>query len=237
MAKAAGESGKVSKDGKSTFKRRRSLGQEVTLHLKQQVVRGEFKPGHRLVEENLARELGISRTPVREALHRLEQEGVLTKRPRGGYQVRPLAPEEVRDALGVRSVLEGYCAELASSQAPPGTIEQLEENVVGFERALAEQNETDLLEMNSQFHVLLYQAAGSPLLLRLLGELQEIVERISRAIISNMEAGLWSTEDHREILEAIKAGQGARAAKLARHHVEHGAQWIVSRMIDEKLEL
>ncbi|MCF8031633.1 MAG: GntR family transcriptional regulator [Desulfarculaceae bacterium] len=227
----------MSKDSNPTFKRRRSLGQEVTLHLRKQVVRSDLKPGHRLVEEGLARELGISRTPVREALHRLEQEGVLTKRPRGGYEVRPLTSEEVADALGVRSVLEGYCAELASRQAPPGTIEKLEENTIGFERALAEENEKDLLEHNSQFHVLLYQAAGSPLLLRMLGELQEIVERISRAIISNMEAGLWSTQDHREILEAIKAGQGAKAAKLARQHVEHGAQWIVSRMIDEKLEL
>jgi len=227
----------VSKDPQATFKKRRSLGQEVTMHLRRQVVIGALKPGHRLVEEGLARELGISRTPVREALHRLEQEGVLNKRPRGGYEVRPLTPDEVADALGVRSVLEGYAAELASRQAPPGTLDKLEENVVGFEKALADRDEESLLELNSQFHVLLYSAAGSPLLLRMLGELQEIVERISRAIISNMEAGLWSTRDHREILEAIKQGQGAKAAKLARDHVAHGAQWIVSRMIDEKLEL
>jgi len=227
----------VTKEPKTTFKRRRSLGQEVTLHLRRQVVVGELKPGHRLVEEGLARELGISRTPVREALHRLEQEGVLTKRPRGGYEVRPLTPEEVGDALGVRSVLEGYAAELASRQAPPGALEELEEAVQGFEQALARKDEERLVELNSRFHVLLCQASGSPLLLRLLGELQEIVERISRAIISNMDAGLWSTEDHRNILEAIKAGRGREAARLAREHVAHGAQWIVSRMIDENLEL
>ena len=227
----------MTNEPKAAFKRRRSLGQEVTLHLRGQIVSGELKPGHRLVEEGLARELGISRTPVREALHRLEQEGVLTKRPRGGYEVRPLTPEEVADTLGVRSVLEGYAADLASRQAPPGALEKLEDNVNGFEQAVAAEDEPRILELNSQFHVLLYEAAGSPLLLRMLGELQEIVERISRAIISNVEAGLWSCQDHREILEAIVAGQGARAAKLARKHVEHGAQWIVSRMIDQELEL
>ncbi len=217
--------------------RRPSLGQEVTHHLKRQVVAGELKPGHRLVEENLARDLGISRTPVREALHRLEQEGVLTKRPRGGYEVRPLTPAEVSDALGVRSVLEGYAAELASHQAPEGSVDRLEANVADFEQALDQGDEERLVQFNSQFHLLLYEAAGSPLLVRLLGELQETVERISRAIISNMDAGKWSTKDHRAIIAAIRAGDGATASRLARDHVAHGAQWIVSRMIDEQLEL
>ena len=226
----------MAKQPQNSF-RRPSLGQEVTQHLKRQVVIGELKPGHRLVEERLARDLGISRTPVREALHRLEQEGVLSKRPRGGYEVRPLTPEEVSDALGVRSALEGYAAELASHQAPEGTVDKLEANVDDFEKALDQGDEERLVEFNSQFHLLLYEAAGSTLLLRMLGELQEVVERISRAIISNMDAGKWSTKDHRAIIAAIKAGEGERAYRLARDHVAHGSQWILSRMIDQKLEL
>ncbi len=217
--------------------KRRSLGQEVTLHLKRMVKAGQLKPNMRLVEERLARELGISRTPVREALHRLEQEGLLSKRPRGGYLVRPLTPEEVEDALGVRAALEGYAAELAAANAEAEVLERLEVNVAAFEQALAGQDEAGLIALNSEFHLLLYEAAGSPLLTRMLGELQEIVERISRAIYSNVDAGLWSDNDHRNLLEAIKAGQTDVAAGLAKNHVTHGAQWILSRMIDEKLEL
>lgn len=217
--------------------KRRSLGREVTTHLKRMVVAGELKPGNRLVEERLARDLGISRTPVREALHRLEQEGLLTKRPRGGYLVRPLTPEEVKDALGVRSVLEGYVAELAAKGAQAEVLERLEVNVAAFEQALADRDDQRLTSLNSEFHLLLYQAAGSPLLIRMLGELQEIVERISRAIYCSVDAGLWSEDDHCNLLEAIKAGQAEEAASLAKNHVTHGAQWILSRMIDEKLEL
>ncbi|RJX36592.1 MAG: GntR family transcriptional regulator [Desulfarculus sp.] len=217
--------------------KRRSLGQEVTQHLKRLVVAGEIKPGHRLVEERLARDLGISRTPVREALHRLEQEGLLTKRTRGGYLVRPLTAQEVEDALGVRAALEGYAAELAARRALAPVLARLEANVGDFERAVAQRDEKALISLNSQFHLLLYQAAGSPLLTRMLGELQEIVERISRAIYSNMDAGLWSTDDHRRMIEAIRAGRAGQAAELARRHVAHGAQWIISRMHDEKLEL
>ncbi|MEW5913171.1 MAG: GntR family transcriptional regulator [Thermodesulfobacteriota bacterium] len=217
--------------------KRRSLGQEVTLHLKRLVVAGKIKPGQRLVEERLARDLGISRTPVREALHRLEQEGLLSKRSRGGYLVRPLTAQEVEDALGVRAALEGYAAELAARRAPAPLLNKLTANVEAFERAVTKRDEKALISLNSQFHLLLYQAAGSPLLTRMLGELQEIVERISRAIYSNMDAGLWSTEDHRRMLEALRKGRASQAADLARRHVAHGAQWIISRMRDEKLEL
>lgn len=116
-------------------------------------------------------------------------------------------------------------------------MDKLEANVDDFEKALDQEDEERLVEFNSQFHLLLCEASGSPLLLRLLGELQETVERISRAIISNMDAGKWSTEDHRAIIAAIKAGDGAKAHRLAREHVAHGADWIVSRMIDQELEL
>ena len=137
----------------------------------------------------------------------------------------------------MRSALEGYAAELASYQAPEGTVDKLEANVEEFEKALDQGDEERLVEFNSQFHLLLYEAAGSTLLLRMLGELQEVVERISRAIISNMDAGKWSTKDHRAIIAAIKAGEGEKAYRLARDHVAHGSQWILSRMIDQKLEL
>lgn len=216
---------------------RRPLGQEVTWRLKRMIIRGECKPGVRLVEERLAEQIGISRTPVREALHRLEQEGLLTKRPRGGYLVRPLTLQEVEEAVGVRAVLEAYAAELAAQFRDQGTLVLLADNVNQFEQALADRDEGRLVALNTGFHTLLHQAAASKLLLRLLTEMGDVVERISRATISNMDAARWSADDHRDIWRAIKAGDADKAASLARSHVIHGGQWIISRMKNEQLEL
>lgn len=216
---------------------RRSLGQEVTWRLKRMIIRGEMKPGERLVEEKLAEQVGISRTPVREALHRLEQEGLLTKRTRGGYLVRPLTLPEVKEAVGVRAVLEAYAAELAAQHRDQGTLVLLADNVSQFEQALADHDEGRLVALNTGFHALLHQAAASKLLVRLLTEMGDVVERISRAAISNLDAARWSADDHHYIWQAVKAGDSQRAASLAREHVIRGGQWIVSRMQSQQLEL
>jgi DNA-binding GntR family transcriptional regulator len=210
--------------------RRRPLGQEATLLLRRLIMRGELAPGERLVEERLGQQLGLSRTPIREALHRLEQEGLLLKRPRGGYEVRPLTPEEVEEAVGVRGVLEGYAGELAARRAPPKVIKELERNLEQFEDALARQDESRLVELNTRYHELLYQAASSTLLHHMLSELQEEVERISRAIMMNMQAGHWSVNDHRAVVEAIKAGDAKNAGQLCREHVQRGGEWLLTSL-------
>ncbi|MCB2184769.1 MAG: GntR family transcriptional regulator [Deltaproteobacteria bacterium] len=222
--------------GKAAFSRR-SLGQEVTDLLRHQILAGEHRPGQRLVELNLAQEMNISRTPVREALHRLAQEGLLTKRPRGGYEVRPLSPQEVEEAVGVRAALESYAARLAAGRATSQQVQDLEQNLTAFQAALENRDEDTLVALNAEFHHLLAEAAGSLLLSRLLGELEEVVERISRALITTMPAGGWSTDEHRELVEAIARGDGDTAARLAASHVERGGAWILSRMRQESLEL
>jgi DNA-binding GntR family transcriptional regulator len=198
------------------------------------IVREQMAVGERLVEERLAESLGLSRTPVREAMHRLEQEGLLLKRPRGGYQVRPLSAAEVEEAVGVRAVLEAYAAELAARRATPKQLKEMERNLELFAEALQKKDEARLLELNSRFHELVYQAADSRLLFRLLSELQDEVERISRSIMSNMAAGSWSTDDHRRLFEAIKTGQAAAAARAAQTHVERGGKWYLSQLRDHE---
>ncbi len=212
---------------------RRHLGQEAFVLLRRMITHGEMVNGERLVEERLAEQLGLSRTPVREALHRLEQEGLLLKRPRGGYEVRPLTPEEVADALGVRGVLEAYAGELAAARITPKLLKEMERNLEMFEEALARTDEKRLVELNGRFHELLYQAADSRLLHRLLSELQDEVERISHLIMSNMAAGAWSVEDHRALVDALRVGDAKRARKAAMDHVQRGARWLVSRLRDQ----
>ncbi len=208
--------------------KRRPLGQEVHAILRRMIQRGELAPGERLVEERLAGQLGLSRTPVREALLRLAQEGLLTRHSRGGYEVRPLTREEVEEAIGVRAVLESYAAELAARRVGPEGLAEIGENLADFQKALDARDEEWLLQLNSDFHDLVYRAAASKLLYRLLSELQDEVERISRVLMSNMPAGEWSIKDHQELLDALGAHDPARAAELSRRHVLRAADHLLA---------
>ena len=216
--------------------RRRPLGQEATDLIRRLILRGDLASGERLVEERLGELLGLSRTPIREALHRLEQEALLIKRPRGGYEVRPLTAAEVEEAMGVRGVLEAYAAELAARRATPKVMRELDRCLEQFEEALARGDEERLLELNVRFHDLLYQAADSQLLERLLGELKDELERISRVMMSNMPAGHWSAEEHRAVVLAIKAHDPDTAARLAKEHVERGGRWLISHLSSQDLD-
>ena len=211
--------------------KRKSLGQEVTLILRRMIQEGELKAGERLVEERLAEQLGLSRTPVREALHRLEQEALLLKRPRGGYEVRQLTIDEVEEVAGVRGILAAYAAERAATRITPQTLQELALNMEEFEQAFKQGDEETLVESNTEFHAIILRASESPILNRLLGELQGEVERVSRAAVSNIAAGEWTVIDHQAIYQAIKDGDGKKAAMLAKSHVAKSAQHLIAQLL------
>ena len=209
---------------------RRSLGSEVTRVLRRMLIEGRFPPGERLVEESLAKEMGASRTPLREALHRLEQEGLLARRPRGGYVLKPLDPAEVEEAVESRSLLESYAASLAARRATEQVLAGLERNIAQFEAAHRRQDPAALAALNAEFHAMLARAAGSRLLIRLLEVLEGMVERISRESATGMEAGCWSLDEHRAILAALRAAEAEAAARAAAGHVRRGGRHILERL-------
>jgi DNA-binding GntR family transcriptional regulator len=217
--------------------RRPSLGEEAARVLRGMIIRGDLPPGDRLVEERLAKTLGVSRTPLREAFQRLEQKGLIEKRPRGGFVVRPLSIEEVEEAYGVREVLEAYAAELASRNCPPDVMSRLDHNVKEFNEALEQGDRPRLVALNAEFHSLLHQATDSRLLMNILAELEDIVERTSRVLVMEIPAAEWSAREHNELFAAIRDGAGATAAMLAAQHVRRGGDWIIDRMKNKDLEL
>lgn len=206
-----------------------SLGQEATTLLRQMLLDGRFTDGERLVEDRIATELGISRTPLREALHRLAQEGLLEKRRAGGYSLRKLDPVEVEDAINIRSMLESHAAELAAGRATPEQTAALQRNLEMFRTANDAQDMPRLVELNTEFHATLRQAAHSPLLAQLLMELDGVVERMLRRMVSMQEAE-WSDRDHINILGQIEARNAAGAAAAMREHVEHGKHKILEQL-------
>lgn len=206
-----------------------SLGQEATNLLRQMLLDGRYEAGERLVEDRIATELGISRTPLREALHRLAQEGLLQKRRAGGYELRQLDRTEVEDAINIRSMLESHAAALAAQRATPEQVTVLRDNLEHFRKAGESCDIPTLVQLNTEFHSTLREAAHSPLLAQLLIELDGVVERMLRPIITHEEAE-WSDKDHLLILERIEARNAAGAAEAMRVHVSHGKEKIFHQL-------
>lgn len=209
---------------------RRPLGEQVTQHLRRLINAGEFEPGRRLVEEQLAEMIGTSRTPIREALHRLEQENLVLRRGRGGYKVRPLSSREVEEYCGVRAVLESYALELAARNMTPKILARLSRNVEDFARALKAGDKRRLVELNTEFHAAIYKLAGSELLLRMINDLTEVLQRFRVSLLTDPDAARRSLTDHRVMLDALKKGQVEEAVSVCREHVLAGGRWMLDRI-------
>ncbi len=211
-----------------------SLGQEATQLLRKMVLDGHFSEGERLVEDRIATELGISRTPLREALHRLAQEGLLEKRRTGGYILRSLQRTEIEDAIAIRSMLESYATSLAAKRSSEEQKQALRQNLEQFS-ATSSQDIPSLVQLNEDFHGLLREAAHSPLLAQLLTELDGVVERLLRPTISHIEAE-WSDADHIRIVESIEKGDAHGASLAMQEHINHAKETIFAHLEKETKE-
>lgn len=209
---------------------RRPVGEQVTDILRRMVLTGELEPGQRLVGKHLAEKIGTSRTPVREALHRLAQENLLERRATGGYAVRPMSVREVEEVTGVRAVLESYAVELAARRLDAKLYARLEQQVERFAKSLLKQDPRGLVEANTTFHETLYEAAGSLVLKKQINELAEVLHRFRLSLLSDPKAARRSLEDHRLILEALGRGDAERAGHLCRVHIQAGGAWILEQM-------
>lgn len=210
-----------------------SLGQEATSLLRQMLLDGRFDGGERLVEDRIASELGISRTPLREALHRLAQEGLLEKRRAGGYALRKLDPDEVEDAVNIRNLLESYAAKLAAQRATAVQVVMLRRNLELFSLHNQAQDMPRLVELNAEFHAVLREAAHSPLLTRQLMELDGVMERMLRRVVSMQEVE-WSDRDHMNIFVQVEKGNPEGAALAMQEHVEHGKQRLLAQLREKQ---
>ena len=213
--------------------KRESISDQVTEFLRRRILAGDLGPGERLVELKLAAQTGASRTPIREALLRLEREKLVVRRRQGGYRVRPLDAREVEEVIGARAVLESYAVELAARSMTPEMLERLKENVARFGEALAAGDGKRLVTLNTTFHDQLYRMAGSRVLLRLIRELADNLYRLRVSLLGDTQAARRSLADHRRMLEALERGDTAEAASACRDHIWAGGRWILAHMQGE----
>ncbi|MBS0124937.1 GntR family transcriptional regulator [Thetidibacter halocola] len=197
------------------------------MDLRSLVLEGEFVPGDRLPETTLAERLGLSRTPLRQAMDRLVDEGLLERNETGGVRVSRFSMDDIRDAIELRGVLEGTAARLAAERGiRPGLAEEMAQVLDGLDRAT--EGELDFkayVPLNDRFHDLLARLAGSSVIAR-------EVERMGRLpaaspgafmqgqeLIPDFRASLRRAQwQHRAIFDAIRNREGARAEALAREH-------------------
>ncbi len=203
--------------------------------MRKAIVEGNFKPGQRLMEVQLAEQMGVSRTPVREAIRKLELEGLVVMVPRKGAYVAGLTSEDIREVVEIRVVLEGLAAKKAAQNAKQEEIERLENSLRYFEEAANKNNIIDLISYDTEFHDIIYKAAQNSKLMQMINNLREQVQRYRVAYFTQMNNTGLLLKEHNEMLNAIKDKDGNLARAIAEEHIATTEELIV--IMEEKNEL
>lgn len=196
-----------------------SLRGRVFNRLREDILNGKYKEHEELKEVAIGEELGVSRTPVREAFRQLELEGLIQIVPNKGAYVTGITAKDVKDIYMIRSSLEGMCARLATENITQEQLEEMEENVYLASFHASKGNMKQMAELDNRFHQILYEASDSKMLENLLRDFHQYVIRIRKKTLSIKERGIASNEEHRQIMEAIKAGKPDEAERLATCHM------------------
>ena len=196
-----------------------SLRGRVFSKIRADILSGKYKDHEELKEVAIGEELGVSRTPVREAFRQLELEGLIQIVPNKGAYVTGITAKDVQDIYMIRSLLEGLCARWATEHITKEQLEELEENVYLADFHAAKGPLDQMAELDNHFHHILYEACDSKQLARLLVDFHEYVLRVRKKTLSNGGRGKISNDEHRQIMEAIKEKDGEKADALAHKHI------------------
>lgn len=212
---------------KLVIKPGKTIRQKAYEHLRESILLGDIKPGERLVESDIAGRIGTSRTPVREALHALEREGLLESIPRIGYVVTQISEGEVSELSGIRLALEDLALRWALEKNAAKLVAELRENVRRTEELLNDGDVTSFVEMDAQFHELISKIADSK-------QLSEMTQGIRRHMLRYRIHSIYTTDNvqraisgHRAVLEAVENGSAADARRALQAHIEQSRKDIL----------
>jgi DNA-binding GntR family transcriptional regulator len=198
--------------------------------IKEAIIKGHFKPGEKLVEQTLAQEMGVSRTPVREAIRRLEAEGFVVSIPRKGVVVSRADKEEIVQLYSIRAELEGLAARWAIENADEDDMRKLDEAISRMEETAASGDLDGVVQSNALFHDAIAQASKSRILCTLLKTLQDNIQRFrfqSLHLPGRPEAAL---AEHKEIVAAIKEKKTEEADRLLKEHLQNARAAALAHM-------
>ncbi|HEY7774598.1 MAG TPA: GntR family transcriptional regulator [Marinagarivorans sp.] len=204
--------------------------------LKQSILTNEFYPGYQALEPELAKSLGVSRTPVREALIRLENERLIELIPRRGMRVIPLVPEDMREIYELLTSLEVTAVEMLARKRPTrSALADLEQAIDDMETCLADDNREGWAEADDRFHRLLVETCGNSRLAAMASSLRDQGHRARLVTLKLREKPTQSNRDHRNVIEAIIAGDWEKASEIHYSHRRNAAAVLVGILEDFKL--
>lgn len=196
------------------------LREIVFQRLRKAILTGELEPGERLMEIQLAEKLGVSRTPVREAIRKLELEGLVVMVARKGAQVAHFTEKDIQDVLEVREALESLAAKLACRRMDERAFLKLQLAIAEYDYAAKEQDIETMIKKDVAFHETIFTATQNEKLIQLFGNMSEQVHRYRIAYLKNIKETESVKREHLELLEALKARDEALASALAAKHIQ-----------------
>lgn len=201
--------------------------------LRKAILKGELKPGERLMEIALADRLGVSRTPIREALRKLELEGLVVMIPRRGAQVADITEKDLNDVLEVRMALESLAIEKACKRMDESEMEKLLSAAREFEKTTTEGDLVKLAEADVAFHEVIYQAAENGTLSQVLNNLREQIYRYRVEYLKDAEMRNQLVKEHGELYAAIKERNVEKAQEISYRHIENQRKGIIRSIQSE----
>ena len=203
--------------------------------LKSDLLSGRFSPGERLTEEHLAKSLGVSRTPVREALHKLESEGLVKPLESRGFYVARDSREELEDLFDIRAALEGYAIRLICERINGETIHRLNEFINKAEDALARKKLDEIFDYNTQFHDVLHSViARKTRFHNLIADTRKYVLRYRKDSLHYLEGARKTIDGHKKILMAISLKDPELCERLMREHVREAKEEALHKISEKK---
>lgn len=202
--------------------------------LRNAIITGELEPGERLMEIQLAEKMGVSRTPVREAIRKLELEGLIVMIPRKGAHVADFTEKDIQDVLEIRAALEALATRLACDRLDERDFLKLQLAVTEYSYAAKKQDVNEMIKQDVEFHDIICQATGNDKLVQMFTNLKEQVERYRIAYLKNTTENAKVETEHLEILEALKNHDAQKASDLAISHIQTQCSEIVDYLKTHK---
>jgi GntR family transcriptional regulator, rspAB operon transcriptional repressor len=221
---------------KLVIKKGLPIRKKVYNYLREQILNGLIPPNALLIETKIAKEIGASRTPVREALHSLELEKLIKSTPSVGYVVRPMSEEEVKQICEIRGLIEGLAARWAIEKAHEKLVKELAKNIAAAENEVVNGNIKTFIELDAQFHEIIAKLSSSERLLELAQTLRRhmLIYRTQSIILKDVV--LRAIDGHKRILEAIKVKDIYGVGKAINYHIEQSLKDTLRFVLKEDMD-
>lgn len=204
--------------------------------LRTAIIHGEFEPGERLMEVHLANKLGVSRTPVREAMRMLELEGLVVMIPKKGAEVARITEKDLKDALEIRMSLEELAAELACRRIDEDGRRQLQTANDIFRKAVGSRDLSAIVEADVAFHNVVYEATHNARLVSISQTLREQVYRYRVEYVKDLSHHSKLVEEHEALTEAILNGDVDKAKEVTRKHIYDQEKIVIANAVEAQIQ-